>query len=59
MINFLLDSSPAIELYDDSKLNGYLAIKFQGNRGYSAGVLTLLERLEKQGKIKFLVFNDL
>ena len=62
MINFLLDSSPdiivhtepAIELYDDSKLNDYLAIKFQGNRGYSAGLLPLLESLEKQGKIKLI-----
>jgi SAM-dependent methyltransferase len=62
MINFLLDSSPdiivhtepAIELYDDSKLNDYLAIKFQGNRGYSAGLLPLLEGLEKQGKIKLI-----
>jgi hypothetical protein len=62
MINYLLDSSPdivvhtepAIELYDESKLNDYLAIKFQGNRGYSAGLLPLLQRLEKQGKIELL-----
>ena len=62
MINFLLDSSPdiivhtepAIELYNDSLLNDYLAIKFQGNRGYSAGLFPLLERLEKQGKIKLI-----
>jgi len=62
MINYLLDSSPdivvhtepAIELYDESKLNDYLAIKFQGKRGYSAGLLPLLQRLEKQGKIELL-----
>jgi len=62
MINFLLDSSPdiivhnepAIELYDDSKLNDYLAIKFQGKRGYSEGLLPLLKRLEAQGKIELI-----
>ena len=62
MINFLLDSSPdiivhtepAIELYDDSKLNDYLAIKFQGKRGYSEGLLPLLKRLEKQRKIELI-----
>ena len=62
MINYLLDSSPdiivhsepAIELYDESKLNDYLAIKFQGNRGYSSGLHPLLQRLEKQGKIELL-----
>ena len=37
-----------------SKLNDYLAIKFQGNRGYSAGLLPLLERLEKLGKIELI-----
>ena len=62
MINYLLASSPdivvhsepAIELYDESKLNDYLAIKFQGNRGYSTGLHPLLQRLEKQGKIELL-----
>ena len=44
------DQVPLVE----SKLNDYLAIKFQGNRGYSAGLLPLLERLEKQGKIELL-----
>ena len=62
MINFLLDAAPdiivhtepAIELYDDSKLSDYLAIKFQGKRGYSEGLLPLLERLEKLGKIELI-----
>jgi hypothetical protein len=62
MVNFLLDAEPdvivhtepAIELYDNSKLNDYLAIKFQGNRGYSEGLLPLLKRLEEQGKIELI-----
>ena len=62
MIDFLLDASPdiiahtepAIEFYDDTKLNDYLAIKFQGNRGYSKGLLPIFKRLEKQGKIELI-----
>ena len=62
MIDYLLDASPdiiahtepAIEFYDDTKLNDYLAIKFQGNRGYSAGLLPIFKRLEKQGKIELI-----
>ena len=39
---------------DESKLNDYLAIKFQGKRGYSEGLLPLLKRLEKLGKIELI-----
>ena len=44
------------KIFEDQNwiLNDYLAIKFQGNRGYSAGLLPLLQRLEKQGKIELL-----
>lgn len=67
MINYLLDSAPeiivhtepAIELYDSSKLYDYLAIKFQGKRGYSEGLLPILENLEKQGKIELIKIKRL
>jgi len=45
---------PAIEFYDETVLEDYLASMFQGRRGYSAGLIAKLEGLEKQGSIELL-----
>lgn len=45
---------PAIELYDEDNFVDYLAIKFQGKRGYTHNFLPRLRELEKKGKIKIL-----
>ena len=42
------------ELYDDSNLLDYLALKFDAKRGYLDGFLTRLKELEKEGKIEIL-----
>lgn len=59
-IQFLLVKKPALcvhvepvlELYDETVLFDYLAIKFHKKRGYTQGLLPRLEELEKNGKIK-------
>lgn len=45
---------PAIELYDDTVLEDYLASLFQGRRGYSAGLISKLKNMEKNGIIELL-----
>lgn len=45
---------PAIELYDENNFVDYLAIKFQGKRGYTHNFLPRLRELDKKGKIKLL-----
>lgn len=42
------------ELYDDSYLTDYLAIKFDSKRGYLHGFLPHLRELEKEGKVEIL-----
>ena len=61
-LQFLLKNSPAlcihieptIELYDESNLIDYLAIKFHRKRGYTENYLTRLRKLEDQNEIEIL-----
>lgn len=61
-LEFLLKRSPSlcvnieptIELYDESNLVDYLAIKFHKKRGYTENYLTRLKELESQGKVKII-----
>ncbi|GAI42232.1 unnamed protein product [marine sediment metagenome] len=45
---------PTIELYDESNLVDYLAIKFHKKRGYAENYLTRLRKLEAQNEIEIL-----
>lgn len=45
---------PAIEFYDRSRLEDYLASLFQGRRGYSEGLVSKLESLQKKNLIELL-----
>jgi len=62
MIDYLLDQcprivihvEPAIENYDVSGLEDYLAFWFQGNRGYSSGLEALLKMKEAEGNLDLL-----
>jgi len=61
-LSYLLDNKPkicfhiepTIELYDETNLLDYLAMKFHRKRGYSEGLLPKLQQLENEGKIKIL-----
>jgi hypothetical protein len=61
-LDFLLNRSPALcitveptlELYDDSNLVDYLAMKFHSKRGYTTGFLPRLQQLETTGEIEIL-----
>lgn len=46
---------PMIELYDATSIEDYLATWFQGQRGYSSGLLGAISDLEKQGKASILM----
>jgi cyclopropane fatty-acyl-phospholipid synthase-like methyltransferase len=50
---------PTIELYDESNLVDYLAIRFQGKRGYTHNFLPRLKELEKEKKIEILKIKRL
>jgi hypothetical protein len=62
MLNYLITqkpeicvhTEPALELYDPTNLSDYLAIKFQGKRGYTTGLIPKLKKLESEGKIELL-----
>jgi hypothetical protein len=45
---------PTIELYDESNLIDYLAIKFHRKRGYTENYLTRLRELEAENRIEIL-----
>lgn len=45
---------PIVELYDEKNLIDYLAIKFQGKRGYTYNFFPRLRELEKEAKIEIL-----
>lgn len=61
-MNYLIENSPelcfhvepAVELYDESNLVDYLAIKFHKKRGYTQNFLPYLEQLAKKGDIRLL-----
>lgn len=62
MINYLIcekpdiciHTEPTIELYDSNNLSDYLAIKFQGKRGYTDGLLPKLQRMHDEGKVELM-----
>lgn len=62
MIKFLISKRPKIvvhtepveEFYDLGNLEDYLAYQFQSKRGYSSGLIGLLEDLERQGVIQII-----
>ena len=62
MIEFLVSKQPKIvihtepveEFYDLNNLEDYLAYQFQSKRGYSSGLIGLLENLESQGIIQIV-----
>lgn len=49
-----IDLVPTIELYDESNLIDYLAIKLHRKRGYTENYLTRLKELEAQNRIEIL-----
>ncbi len=61
-VQYLLEQKPALcvnmeplaELYDESDLVDYLALRFHRKRGYLDGLLTLLRQHETQQKISIL-----
>lgn len=61
-LDFLLECSPklcihvepTIELYDESNLLDYLAMRFHVKRGYTEGYLPRLRELESQNKVEIL-----
>lgn len=67
MFDFILANNPAIcvhiepvdELYDLTLLSDYLAYWFQTKRGYTAGLVTLLNELEDDGKIDIEIVQRL
>ena len=43
---------PTLELYDTSRLEDYLAAWFHRKRGYTQGLLSRLQKLEKESKVE-------
>lgn len=58
-ISLCIHVEPAIELYDENKLVDYLAIKFQGKRGYTRNLLPYLKKLESEKIIEILEIKRL
>lgn len=58
-ISLCIHVEPIIELYNDKNLVDYLAIKFQGKRGYTRGLLSYLKKLEMNKTIEILKENRL
>lgn len=62
-VSLCVHVEPTIELYDKNNLVDYLAIKFQGKRGYTKGLLPYLQKLESNKiidilKVKRLYFGN-
>lgn len=61
-VNFLLEKKPSIcvnmeplvDLYDESRLVDYLAVRYHRKRGYLEGYLPYLKDLQSQGKIEIV-----
>jgi hypothetical protein len=63
-VSLCVHVEPTIELYDENILVDYLAIKFQGKRGYTDNFLPYLKKLESDKvveilKVKRLFFGSL
>ena len=54
-----LHCEPAIEYYEDDSIVDVLGRQFQGQRGYSSGLITKLKNLENEGKIEILKMKRL
>ena len=55
-----IHTEPAIELYDkENNLSDFLAAKFQGNRGYTSGLIEKLKKLEEEGQIEIISIKRL
>lgn len=67
VIEFFLKSNPAvcvhiepmIELYKDDSLEDFLAEWFQSKRGYSSGLINIVQELEKSGKAQIIQLQRL
>lgn len=57
--NICFHVEPSIELYDENNLSDYLAKKFQGKRGYTEGIISVLKRYEELGKVEILKIKRL
>lgn len=53
-VSLCVHVEPAIELYDENNLVDYLAIKFQGKRGYTRNFLPYLKSLKENRKVEIL-----
>ena len=61
-VDFLLEKRPAIclnmepieDLYDESNLADYLALRYHRTRGYLSGFLLRLKALEAEGRLKIM-----
>ncbi len=53
-VSLCIHVEPVIELYDEDNLVDYLAMKFQGKRGYTRNLLPYLRELESEKKIELL-----
>lgn len=53
-VSLCVHVEPTIELYDENNLVDYLAIKFQGKRGYTRNFLPYLKSLEENKKVEIL-----
>lgn len=58
-IELCVHLEPIYELYEETNLVDYLAMKFHIKRGYTVGYLPKLQELEKQGKIDILEIKRL
>ena len=53
-ISICVHVEPTIELYDENNLVDYLAVKFQGKRGYTRNLLPYLRELEAEKRVELL-----
>ena len=58
-VSLCVHVEPTIELYDENNLVDYIAIKFQGKRGYTRNFLPYLKRLEEDRKVEILKIKRL
>lgn len=57
--NICVHIEPMIELYNPQSLEDYLAIWFQGKRGYTSGLISEITKLESEGKAKIIKLQRL
>jgi hypothetical protein len=57
--NICVHVEPMIELYNPESLEDYLAVWFQGKRGYTSGLINEIQKLETQSKAKIIKLQRL